>query len=112
MLQESDSGYSPTHMVKSSASPPPPVDRPLLPCDDGEVTSESEFAVSIARAVRGDESAFAVLVAPHERSLFRHCYRMLGSGPDAEDALQDTLLRAWRRLDTLDASGTLGGWLY
>ena len=76
------------------------------------MTSEPEFVASIAQAVRGDESAFAVVVAPHERSLFRHCYRMLGSGPDAEDALQDTLIRAWRRLDTYDAAGTFGGWLY
>jgi RNA polymerase sigma-70 factor (ECF subfamily) len=66
----------------------------------------------LARARTGDEGAFAALVAPHERSLFRHCYRMLGAGPDAEDALQDTLLRAWRRLDTFDAAGALGGWLY
>src|ERR1700722_6821533 len=66
----------------------------------------------LSLAALGDEAAFAQLVAPHERSLFRHCYRMLGAGPDAEDALQDTLLRAWRRLDTFDAAGALGGWLY
>jgi RNA polymerase sigma-70 factor (ECF subfamily) len=66
----------------------------------------------LARAARGDEVAFSAVVAPYERSLFRHCYRMLGSGPDAEEALQDTLLRAWRRIATFDASGTIGGWLY
>jgi RNA polymerase sigma-70 factor (ECF subfamily) len=66
----------------------------------------------IARARLGDERAFAAVVEPHERALFRHCYRMLGSGPDAEDALQDTLVRAWRRLETFDGSGPFGGWLY
>lgn len=65
----------------------------------------------LAAAVHGDEGAFASLVAPHERPLFRHCYRMLGSGADAEDAVQDALLRAWRRLKTFDGTGTLGAWL-
>src|SRR5271156_1110321 len=67
---------------------------------------------ALARASGGDEAAFGEVVAPHERSLFRHCYRMLGSGPDAEEAVQDTLVRAWRRLGTFDATGALGGWLY
>jgi RNA polymerase sigma-70 factor (ECF subfamily) len=66
----------------------------------------------VSRAALGDEVAFAAVVAPYERSLFRHCYRMLGSGPDAEEALQDTLLRAWRGIGTFEASGALGGWLY
>jgi RNA polymerase sigma-70 factor (ECF subfamily) len=67
---------------------------------------------AIARAVAGDEAAFAAVVRPHERSMFRHCYRMLGSGLDAEDAVQDTLVRAWRRLDTYDGSGVFAAWLY
>ncbi len=66
----------------------------------------------LSGAASGDQVAFAAVVAPYERSLFRHCYRMLGSGPDAEEALQDTLVRAWRRLGTFEASGALGGWLY
>ena len=66
----------------------------------------------LARATSGDERAFAAVVAPHERALFRHCYRMLGSGPDAEEAVQDTLVRAWRRIDSFEASGSFGGWLY
>jgi RNA polymerase sigma-70 factor (ECF subfamily) len=66
----------------------------------------------LARAVSGDDTAFATLVRAHERPVFRHCYRMLGSGPDAEDAVQDALERAWRRLATFDGSGSFGGWLH
>jgi RNA polymerase sigma-70 factor (ECF subfamily) len=94
-------------------SPPPPPDYSLLTCDDGVVNNEAaEDDAAIARAIQGDEFAFGAAVAPHERPLFRHCYRMLGAGPDAEDALQDTLIRAWRRLETYDAAGAFGGWLY
>ena len=64
-----------------------------------------------ARAVAGDDAAFAELVRPYQRPVFRHCYRMLGSGADAEDATQDTLERAWRRLATHDGSGPFGAWL-
>ena len=65
----------------------------------------------LARAVAGDDAAFAELVGPFRGPVFRHCYRMLGSGADAEDATQDTLERAWRRLATYDGSGPFGGWL-
>jgi len=73
---------------------------------------DSESSDILARARSGDDRAFAELVAPHERALFRHCYRMLGSGSDAEEAVQDALERAWRRLDTYDGSGVFGAWLY
>jgi RNA polymerase sigma-70 factor, ECF subfamily len=66
----------------------------------------------LARAVTGDGEAFASLVRPHERAVFRHCYRMLGTGPDAEDAVQDTLERAWRKLASYDGSGPLAAWLH
>jgi len=65
----------------------------------------------LARAVAGDDTAFATLVDPYQRAVFRHCYRMLGSGADAEDATQDTLERAWRRLATYDGSGPFAAWL-
>jgi RNA polymerase sigma-70 factor (TIGR02960 family) len=66
----------------------------------------------LARAAAGDDTAFEMLVRAHERPLFRHCYRMLGSGPDAEDAVQDTMERAWRRLATYDGSGAIAAWLH
>ena len=64
-----------------------------------------------ARAMAGDDAAFAELVRPYQRPVFRHCYRMLGSGADAEDATQDTLEWAWRKLATHDGSGPFGAWL-
>ena len=66
----------------------------------------------LARVAAGDAAAFTALAGPQQRSIFRHCYRMLGSGADAEDAVQDTLERAWRRLDTYDGSGAFAAWLH
>jgi RNA polymerase sigma-70 factor, ECF subfamily len=63
-------------------------------------------------ACRGDEDAFRRLVEPHRPALHAHCYRMLGSLHDAEDALQDALLRAWRGLCGFRGRGALRNWLY
>jgi len=60
----------------------------------------------------GDGEAFRRLLEPYERALHAHCYRMLGSVHDAEDALQDARLRAWRGLATFDAARSLRPWLY
>jgi RNA polymerase sigma-70 factor (ECF subfamily) len=60
----------------------------------------------------GDEDSFARLVKPHRSALLAHCYRMLGSLPDAEDALQDALLRAWRALSSFEGRSSLRSWLY
>jgi len=66
----------------------------------------------ISRARAGDGAAFDELTQPYRRELQVHCYRMLGSLEDAEDALQDTLLAAWRGLGAFEGRSSLRTWLY
>jgi RNA polymerase sigma-70 factor (ECF subfamily) len=66
----------------------------------------------IARARAGDGDAFRELTEPHRRELQVHCYRMLGSFQDAEDAMQDTLLAAWQGLAGFEGRASLRTWLY
>jgi RNA polymerase sigma-70 factor (TIGR02960 family) len=66
----------------------------------------------IAKARGGDASAFRKLTEPYQRELQVHCYRMLGSFQDAEDALQDTLLAAWQALPGFEGRASLRTWLY
>jgi RNA polymerase sigma-70 factor (ECF subfamily) len=75
----------------------------------GDVVEESEL-LEAARA--GDERAYASLVEEHRPALHAHCYRMLGSVPDAEDALQEALLGAWRGLPRFEGRSSLRTWLY
>jgi RNA polymerase sigma-70 factor (ECF subfamily) len=63
-------------------------------------------------ARQGDQDAFGGLIEPYRRELQAHCYRMLGSAADAEDALQDALLGAWRGLPRFEGRSSLRSWLY
>lgn len=67
---------------------------------------------TVLAATGGDEAAFGVLAESHRRELHLHCYRMLGSFHAAEDCVQETLLRAWRRRDTFEGRSSYRAWLY
>jgi len=66
----------------------------------------------IAAARSGDEQAFVRLTGPHRQALHVHCYRILGSLHDADDALQETMLRAWRGIDRFEPRAPVVAWLY
>jgi RNA polymerase sigma-70 factor (TIGR02960 family) len=66
----------------------------------------------IARARAGDGDAFRQLIGPHRRELMVHCYRILGSVQDAEDALQETMLSAWQGLRGFEERSSVRTWLY
>jgi RNA polymerase sigma-70 factor (ECF subfamily) len=73
-------------------------------------TAHERWLLEAAR--RGDEDAYGRLVEPYRSELHAHCYRMLGSVHDSEDALQDSLLRAWRGLAGFEGRSSLRSWLY
>jgi RNA polymerase sigma-70 factor (ECF subfamily) len=67
---------------------------------------------ALAAARAGDEAAFVQITARHRRAVHLHAYRLLGSLDDADDALQETLLRAWRGLAGYDERGAMSAWLH
>ena len=87
----------------------------MRPAGSGRIIGVSELSapdVDLAAARAGDDAAFTRLVRPLHGELHAHCYRMLGSAHDAEDALQDALLRAWRGLGGFEGRSSLRSWLY
>ena len=74
--------------------------------------TDTDQPLLLAAAQAGDEQAFRRLVDPYRHALEVHCYRMLGSAHDAEDLVQETLLRAWRALERFEPRAQLQTWLY
>jgi len=74
--------------------------------------TEVEQRELLETARKGSEDAYARLVEPHRSELQAHCYRMLGSVQDAEDALQEALVRAWKGLNKFEGRSSLRSWLY
>src|SRR5271154_4822161 len=80
-------------------------------CEDA-LPMEMDTTDLIARARAGDHNAFRDLVQGHSHELQVHCYRILGSLQDAEDALQETLVSAWRNLGDFGQRSSLRTWIY
>jgi len=73
---------------------------------------ESNDETAVARARAGDADAFRVLVERHSRPLFRLAFRMTGNEQDAEDIVQESMLRAYKQLGKFDERASFGTWLY
>ena len=94
------------HAFRDQSAPTGP-SKPLM----AEAVLESSLLVSSAVAVRDDQLAQGDL-EPYRRELTGYCYRMLGSGFEAEDAVQEAMLRAWRKADVSRGGPSVRSWLY
>src|SRR5512133_587847 len=74
--------------------------------------SINDITADLEAARRGNQQAFEQIIEPYRRELFVNCYRILGSFEDAEDMLQETLLRVWKHLDAFEGRSSLRAWLY
>src|SRR3989337_843026 len=81
----------------------------VLTEQDSDRASQTEL-VEAGRI--GDAQAFEALIAPYRRELHVHCYRLTGSLNDADDMLQESFLRAWRRIETFEDRAPVRIWLY
>ncbi len=66
----------------------------------------------VKKSQNGDADSFSALILPYEQKLMHHAYRMLSNKTEAEDAVQEALLKAWRRLDTYQGTAAFPTWLY
>src|SRR5262245_16784575 len=99
-------------MIGDRGAKPGPPKKPLTPCPGGPSNRRMDEAAAVARARAGDDEAFRHLVARHSAALFRLAYRMTGNEHDAEDVVQDALLKAYRSLDRFEDRAQVGSWLY
>jgi len=81
-----------------------------VPTVAADMSQQEQLLVAAAKG--GDDQAFTALIQPYRREIHVHCYRLLGSFHDAEDAFQDTLLRAWRLLGSFEGRAPFRAWLY
>src|SRR6187200_1909919 len=102
-------------MASDELSPPQPsyLCRDTMRRKDDAMSADTRLEeLGVNRLGDVDEATFSGLAKKHERELHVHCYRMLGSFEDAEDTVQETFLRAWRRRQTFEGRSTFRAWLY
>ena len=84
----------------------------LASSETSEALTLENFEHTLAAARSGNSDSFSLLSEPYRLELHAHCYRMMGSLEDAEDLVQETFLRAWRRLETYQGRASFRAWLY
>ncbi len=80
-----------------------------MPMNQNQFSMEVE---QLTAARKGNSQQFSELTEPYRRELQVHCYRILGSLHEAEDMVQETMLKAWKRLDTYEGRASFRSWLY
>ncbi|MGH3914922.1 MAG: RNA polymerase sigma factor [Pseudonocardiaceae bacterium] len=99
------------HTVEQPTTEPPAPGDPGLG-DAADITAEFDDLTLVVRAQEGDTYAFATLVRRHQRKLYRLAARLLDDPRDAEDAVQEAFVTAWRRLEGFRGDAAFSSWMY